>query len=74
LALNHSNIEEIRLFSKLCSILLGYFATINEMLYHYLKASSDFTSFKAISLSVGPSPNEGHNSEIGQAPQAGFLA
>jgi hypothetical protein len=53
---------------------LGYFATINEMLYHYLKASSDFTSFKAISLSVGPSPNEGHNSEIGQAPQAGFLA
>jgi hypothetical protein len=72
--LNHSNIGEIILFSKLFSILLVYYSTLIEMLYHYRKAASDFTSFKALSLSVGPSPNEGHKSEIGQAPHAGFLA
>jgi hypothetical protein len=44
------------------------------MIQTYRKSESFLTNFTAISLSVGPSPNEGHKSAIGQAPHAGFRA
>jgi hypothetical protein len=40
----------------------------------YRKSESFLTNLSASSLSVGPSPNDGHKLAIGQAPHAGFLA
>ena len=45
-----------------------------SLLLTYLKSESFLTSLSAISLSVGPSPNDGHKLTIGQAPHAGFRA